>query len=110
MLNDAHRRLAYNAIDNARAIRKALAKRTRKGDRQRNQAIDRALRDIRLAMKPIRHEIARTQYEPNDSRYRQVILLLSDQLQRERRKLWKMRQKPKQTEDYVRDQIRRLLD
>lgn len=61
---------------------------------QRADDIDEALSRLRAAMKPLRSEIGRFPYGPQTDEAeanRERIREASDALQRERRKLWKMR-------------------
>jgi hypothetical protein len=106
MLTDAERKHAYDEIDKARALRKALARRTSKSDSSRSRQIWNRRIGLRYAMKPVRREIHRTQFWDNENPYRQMLLLLSADIQKERRKLWKLAQ-PGKRADYSIDSFRR---
>jgi hypothetical protein len=95
MLSDDQRHRAEYAIAAARETRKRLARRSRKGDTLRLAAIERSEATLKRAMRPVRRFLAVTQYEP-DAPGRADALNLSFRMQRERRKLWKLRQPRKQ--------------
>lgn len=98
MLTDDERKRAYDEIDKARALRKALARRTAKSDSSRRISIMNRLIGLKWGMKPVRREIHRTQFWDNDNPYRAGLLLLSADLQKERRKLWKLLQPGKRAD------------
>lgn len=84
---------AEAAIENAKRVRTAHARRSQRGAPQRESDIKIALERLRLAMKPLRSEIGRFPYGPDTEdaeRNRKTIISLSQDIQRERRKLWKM--------------------
>lgn len=88
IVEEAERAVAY-----AQEVRKFHRRRTRKDSAQRATDIDLALKRIRDAMKPLRHEIGRFPYAPptkaaENNKF--AILAASKSLQSERRKLWKM--------------------
>jgi hypothetical protein len=85
MLDEARR-----ASENARAVRDFHAKRNKRGSRQRETDIRLALERLRDAMRPIRRAIARLPYSTAviDA---EALRSASQDLQKERRKLWKMR-------------------
>jgi hypothetical protein len=88
MLSDRDRQAAEAAIVDAQTARAELRRRFRK-TAMRNGAIRPYLRRLKTVMKPIRKELARTQFV-GDSAYRFGLLNLSFRIQRERRRLWKM--------------------
>lgn len=81
---------AARAVENARAVREFHAKRNKRGTRQRETDIRLALERLRDAMKPIRRTIARLPYDAAGMDA-DVLKTASQDIQRERRKLWKMR-------------------
>lgn len=85
---------AEAAIDLARSVRKLHARRSAKGGTRREADIQNALDRLRTAMRPLRPVIARFPYEPQTmtaEANRKRIRDASTALQRERRKLWKMK-------------------
>lgn len=90
--------IAIAAADHARDTRAAYRKRVGRDDRQRQSDIGLALHKLKMAMVPVRAELARIPYQlraednPRLREQRALLLDTSDALQRERRKLWKMRQ------------------
>jgi len=85
MLEDADK-----AIENARAVREFHAKRNKRGSRQRETDIRLALERLRDAMKPIRRAIAKFPYDPTGLDA-ESLKTASQDIQKERRKLWKMK-------------------
>lgn len=93
--------LPKGAIDSAEAatllaqqVRRFHRRRTEKRADQRKQDIEAALQRLKDAMGPLRSEIGRFPYGPQTDAAeanRQRIREASAALQRERRKLWKMR-------------------
>jgi hypothetical protein len=81
---------AERAIENARAVREFHAKRNKRGTRQRETDIRLALERLRDAMKPIRRAIARLPYD-SVGMDAETLKTASQDIQRERRKLWKMK-------------------
>ncbi len=84
---------AEAAIENAKRVRAAHARRSRRGAPQRESDIKIALDRLKTAMKPLRSEIGRFPYGPDTEvaeQNRKIIIDLSQDIQRERRKLWKM--------------------
>lgn len=84
---------AKTAINYARHVREVHARRSDRGAPQREADIQIALDRLKQAMKPLRSEIGRFPYGPKTEQAeenRQVIYRLSQDIQRERRKLWKM--------------------
>jgi hypothetical protein len=82
------------AVVFAQQTRKLHRRRTAKTAEARERDIEAALERLREAMKPLRSEIGRFPYGPQTDaaeRNRDKIRAASDALQRERRKLWKMR-------------------
>lgn len=108
MLNDRQRKNVWESIDNSRATRRALRRSTTKGDKTRRAALLQAYRALKMAMKPVRREIHRTQYEPQ-SDYRLSVLRMSEELRRERRRVWKMLQPSKRVEERLIDRIQEML-
>lgn len=78
---------ATKATKYAQSVRAHHARRTRPGSMQRKVDIDLALERLAAAMKPIRRRIARLPYLTEDG---DEIREASLDIQRERRKLWKM--------------------
>lgn len=109
MLKDNDRKNVWDAIDRSRATRAALRRSTRKGGPVRQNALRMAQRELQRAMKPVRREIHRTQYQ-GPSRYRDGLLTLSGELQRERRKIWKMMQPSTVAERRQRSLLDRIRD
>jgi hypothetical protein len=93
--------LPKDAIEQAEAavafavqVRKYHARRTQKNSTQRGEDINRALDRLKDAMKPLRSEIGRFPYGPQNpvaEANRDKIRAASAALQTERRKLWKLR-------------------
>lgn len=93
---------AEAAVAFAQQVRKFHRRRTQRSHTQRQVDIENALQRIKNAMRPLKSEIGRFPYGPQNDRAeanRETIRQASEALQRERRKLWKMRSKPTQTED-----------
>jgi len=87
---------ANAAVVFAQQVRKHHRRRTGRTSEQRNSDIDTALQRLKDAMAPLRSEIGRFPYGPQSDaaeRNRDKIRAASDALQRERRKLWKMKTK-----------------
>lgn len=85
---------AEAAVAFARQVRKFHARRTHRNHAQRVEDINIALARLKEAMKPLRSEIGRFPYGPQTTiaeNNRERIREASDAIQRERRKLWKMR-------------------
>lgn len=78
------------AVDYAVSVRTYHAKRTKRGSQQREDDIKIALERLRSAMKPIRSEIASWPFR-TVVKEREALEAMSKAIQRERRKLWKMR-------------------
>lgn len=85
---------AASACAYARGIRYNHAKRNKRGSRQREIDIQLGLERLAAAMKPIRRTIARLPYEKAQFDVDE-LRGASKALQTERRKLWKMKAKPK---------------
>lgn len=84
---------AEAAIAYAAQVRRYHARRTQKGDPQRETDIRVAKDRLKEAMKPLRSAIAKFPYEAQTDaaeKYRDRVRDLSEAIQRERRKLWKM--------------------
>src|SRR3954469_2229444 len=87
---------ARAAVSNAERGRKFHARRTDKDSPQRKADIDLALERLKEAMLPLRSEIGRFPYGPQTAEAednRQIIRAASEHIQRERRKLWKLKQR-----------------
>lgn len=85
---------AQAAADNAQRVRAYHRRRTEKGSLQREQDIEIALDRVREAMKPLKSMIGQFPYGPQTDTAeanREEIREMSLALQRERRKLWKMK-------------------
>lgn len=85
---------AQAAVKNGERVRAHHRKRSERGSQQRSDDIKLALARIQDAMKPVRSEIGRFPHGPQTDaaeERRKLIRAVSQQLQRERRKLWKMR-------------------
>lgn len=89
LIEDAEAAIAF-----AQQVRRFHRRRTHRDSEQRSEDIRLALERLREAMSPLRTEIGRFPYGPQTSiaeGNRQRIRDASDAIQRERRKLWKMR-------------------
>lgn len=81
---------ARRAAEHGRAVREFHAKRNKRGSRQRETDIRLALERLRDAMRPVRRYIARLPYESAGIDV-EALREASERLQKERRKLWKMK-------------------
>jgi hypothetical protein len=81
---------AKRAIEHAQSTRRAHARKTEHGTKQREADLKVAVERLQAAMKPIRRRICRLPYlqAPIGA---EALEMASKELQRERRKLWKMR-------------------
>lgn len=80
----------------AQAVRQTHRRRSNKTSAQRKSDIEMALLRLREAMKPLRSQIGRFPYGPQTGeaeRNRQTIRNASEAIQRERRKLHKMKKR-----------------
>lgn len=85
---------AEAAVAFAQQVRRYHRRRTERTAKQRTTDVELAIERLREAMKPLKSEIGRFPYGPQTTqaeRNRQKIRDASDAIQRERRKLWKMR-------------------
>lgn len=85
---------AAEAVACAQATRRYHARKTDPKNEERQAEIEASLGKLRAAMKPLRHEIARYPYGPQTASaraYRDALAAASQALQRERRKLWKLK-------------------
>jgi hypothetical protein len=85
---------AEAAISFAQHVRRHHRRRTERTSLQRRQDIELAILRLKEAMAPLRSEIGRFPYGPQTNvaeANRQRIRDVSAAIQRERRKLWKMR-------------------
>ena len=83
---------AAHAVQHATSVRKRHARSSKRGTRQREIDIKLALDRLATAMKPIRKRIAKMPYHTNikdGDKLREASLAI----QKERRKLWKMKKK-----------------
>lgn len=85
---------ADKAVQHAQSVRKAHARKSKRGSKQRETDINIAVERIRTAMRPIRRKIARLPYG-SSSMVAEDLRGASQGLQRERRKLWKMKKHDK---------------
>lgn len=86
------------AVQNAQEVRTYHRKRTLRGDSQRQLDLSLAYKRVHTAMKPLRSHIGKFPYGPQTeiaANNRQIIREASAALQKERRKLWKMLNAPK---------------
>lgn len=96
-INDAASAVAY-----AQQVRRFHARRTAATSKQRAADIELALTRLKEAMRPLRTEIGRFPYGPQTTvaeANRQAIRDASAQIQKERRKLWKLRNTKQPEED-----------
>lgn len=87
---------AYAACDYAQSVRKMHRRRSTVGSSQREQDIQIALDRLKDAIAPIRSVIGTFPYGPQTNEAavnRREVLAASDAIQRERRKLWKMKRR-----------------
>lgn len=85
---------AEAAVAFAQQVRRFHRRRSTKTSEQRRTDIELALTRLREAMAPLRSEIGRFPYGPQTDQAeanRALIRDASEEIQRERRKLWKMR-------------------
>lgn len=90
-------RQAKAAVKNAQTVRAFHARRTRKDSQQRKDDIRIALDKLKEAMAPLRSEIGRFPYGPQTDaaeERRDAIRQASNDIQTERRKLWKLKGGP----------------
>lgn len=85
---------AHNAAQYAQSVRKAHGRRSKRGTKQREHDIRIALQRLQEAMQPLRRKIARIPYLPPGIDVA-GLHQASDAIQKERRKLWKMKGKGK---------------
>lgn len=87
------------AVIFAQQVRRIHRRRTNKRSEQRSSDIELALTRLKEAMAPLRTEIGRFPYGPQTDaaeRNRDAIREASERIQRERRKLWKMKNSTQQ--------------
>lgn len=87
---------ARAAIANAQRVRRFHRRRTETDSQQRKDDIEIALARLKEAMKPIRSERGRAPYGPQTDEAeadREKLRELSEAIQAERRKLWKMKRR-----------------
>lgn len=87
---------ANAAVSHAQSTRRLHARRTKKGTQQRETDLKIAVERVREAMKPLRRAIARLPYDDTPAEHAARMRSASARLQRERRKLWKLAQPPKE--------------
>lgn len=89
---------AVAAVRHAQRVRQTHRRRSDKSSKQRQRDIEMALTRLREAMKPIRSELGRfptgSPDTPRHRKYRADVKEASAAVQRERRKLFKMRTRP----------------
>lgn len=86
----------------AQQVRRYHRKRSARTAKQRQADIELALNRLAEAMKPLKSQIGKFPYGPQTTlaeQNRQRIRAASQALQSERRKLWKMRNRPAQREN-----------
>lgn len=91
-------REAELAVQQAQEARRFHRKRSERGNEQRTADLELAYDRVHKAMKPLRSAIGKFPYGPQTeiaAQNRQIIRDASAALQKERRKLWKMLQLPK---------------
>ena len=87
---------AYAAVDYARSVRAMHRRRSARGSAQRETDIQLALDRLKDAIAPLRSVIGSFPYgvqTEEAERNREAVLAASDAIQRERRKLWKMKRR-----------------
>lgn len=84
---------ANAAIEYAQEVRAYHRRRTRRGNKQREDDISLALDRLKRAMQPIRTRIGKMPYTPAVPE-NELVRQVSKDIQIERRKLWKMRKEP----------------
>lgn len=82
-----------DAILDVAALRKRLRQSTKPGDATRERDIERALRSLDDAMRPIRRWIGRLPWDPQPEEQDRALRDVSQRLQYERKQLKKMRAK-----------------
>jgi hypothetical protein len=85
---------AESAVEHAQRVRRTHARRTERTTPQRVVDIDMALARLHEAMRPLKSEIGKFRYgpvTPEAEENRTKIRDASESIQRERRKLWKMK-------------------
>jgi hypothetical protein len=89
---------AVAAVKHAQRVRATHRRRTTKSSVQRQRDIEMALTRLREAMKPLRSELGRFPTTMRDTarhrKYQNDVRDASEAVQKERRKLWKMRTTP----------------
>lgn len=92
--------VAEAAVIFAQQVRKMHRRRTARNSERRAKDVEMALDRIRDAMSPLKSHIGAFPYGPQTTigeRNRQAVREASAALQRERRKLWKMRPTPEES-------------
>jgi hypothetical protein len=87
---------AASAVSYAQDVRSHHRKRTRRGNPQREADLQIALDRLRVVMDPLRSVIGRMQFEvPSKTLAKkyEAVRTASQDVQRERRKLWKMQER-----------------
>lgn len=82
------------AVEHAQRVRRVHARQSRTDSAARQQDIALALERLHEAMVPLRSEIGRFPYGPKNEQAevnRQILYDASQRIQKERRKLWKMK-------------------
>ncbi len=91
---------AEAAVAFAAQVRRYHRRRTSPKSRQRKQDIATALERLKIAMAPLKSEMGKFPYGPQTAlaeANRQAIRDASDAIQRERRKLWKLKNNNKES-------------
>lgn len=104
---------AEAAIQYAQWVREHHRRRTNKGNPQREADLKNGLKQIKSAMKPLRTYLGQARWkEQTPEHLEQVVFVkeLSQRLQTERRKLWKMKNKKKKSKEYYRRQRQKKLE
>jgi hypothetical protein len=85
---------AESAVEHARRVREHHRRRTDKESPQRRADIELALERLKAAMAPLRSHLGRFPYldeTAQNRRAREAMLEISQEIQTQRRKLWKMK-------------------
>lgn len=88
----------WDAVQFAQDVRSVIRKKHPKGHRQREADLEIAQERVQEAMTPIRSRLCQMQYlkgTPAHEKEYKRLRKVSEALQSERRKLWKMRQNPR---------------
>lgn len=88
---------AVAAVAHARAVRSVHRRRSAKGSPQREGDIQLALTRLKDSMRPLRSYLGRLPYSTEGTSPDEITLVkdVSQAIQKERRKLWKMKKRPR---------------